>query len=107
MIDANEVEKIIEIPLDDWQKNIIDNCNSINFNVRRRSGRAIVMIVKFLLQDGHPYTLPKKSMLLDKNKDYAIAYFETMVYCYEKLKAKGVPIRKLKNTEEYEREVNK
>lgn len=108
MIDANEVEKIIGVRLDDWQKEMIDNSNSINFNAnRKRSGRGLVMIIKFLLQVGHPYSLPKKSMLLDKNKVYAINYFELMVDCYEKLKAEGIPVRMLKNTEEYEREGNK
>lgn len=108
MIDANKVEKIIGVRLDDWQKEMIDNSNSINFNAnRKRSGRGLVMIIKFLLQVGHPYSLPKKSMLLDKNKIYAINYFEMMVDCYEKLKAEGIPVRTLKNTEEYEREENK
>lgn len=108
MIDANEVEKIIGVRLDDWQKEMIDNSNSINFNAnRRRSGRGLVMIIKFLLQVGHPYSLPKKSMLLDKNKIYAINYFEMMVDCYDKLKTEGIPVRTLKNTEEYEREENK
>ena len=108
MIDANKVEKIIGVQLDDWQKEMIDNSNSINFNAnRRRSGRGLVMIIKFLLQVGHPYSLPKKSILLDKNKVYAINYFEMMVDCYKKLKAEGIPVRTLKNTEEYEREGNK